>query len=212
MDADAGADTERAPDPVALEREERHRLAVLAASGPILLLLGPLVLPTFDDRSFFTAARGEAGPLVILACIFFWPLFVGALSLRRGLARRAPGTAAYLVPAVLHLLAASGIALLLLTAAFERTRARESPGVGMGIVLTFAAVYVMARGFRRRGWERWAQLVAGMWLGYAVFAIMVAVEGRGAFDPPETGGFVLLFALSMAAPAVAWILWPKPRR
>jgi hypothetical protein len=34
-------------------------------------------------------------------------------------------------------------------------------------------------------------------------------ETRDMFDPPSSGGWVLLFALSAAAPAVGWILWPK---
>jgi hypothetical protein len=154
--------------------EERYRLAVLVASGPLVLLLGPVVLPLFDDRSFLASTRGEVAPLAILFGIFFWPLFVGVLGLRRTLARRAPGTAAFAVPAVVHLLAAIGGALLLLAVLGDKQRARESSGVWLSLGMALATAYVIARGFRRKGWERWAQIVAGLWLGYAAFTLVTA--------------------------------------
>jgi len=43
------------------------------------------------------------------------------------------------------------------------------------------------------------------------FSLVVAAETRDLFDPPSSGGWVLLFALSAAAPAAGWILWPKRR-
>jgi hypothetical protein len=87
----------------------------------------------------------------------------------------------------------------------------DAPGVWISLGMALATAYVIARGFRRKGWERWAQIVAGLWLGYATFTLVVAAETRDMFDPPASGGWVLLFALSAAAPAVGWILWPKRR-
>lgn len=193
------------------EREDRFRLAVLAASGPLLLLALPVVLPVLDERSLLAATRGHFEGLAILAAVFTWPLFVGALGLLRGRSRSAPGTAACAVPGVLHALGGMAAVILLGALLGERSRARESLAVWAAVAAALATVYVVARGARRRGWERWAQLVASVWLFHLMGVMVIGADGRGAFDPPEVGGWIELFALAAAAPAVGFILWPRRR-
>ncbi|MFT3772948.1 MAG: DUF2330 domain-containing protein [Minicystis sp.] len=198
------------PEMDAAVREDGYRLAALGASVPLMLLIAPVFLPYVSGRSLLGEARHDPGAAVILLGIFFWPLFVGTLGLLRGLARRAPGKAAFAVPAVLHLFAAAGLAFALCVAVSSKVKAQEEPVAWLALFLSFAALYVIIRGFRRAGWERWAQIVAGVWMLHAVGTLVIAADGHGMFDPPELGAFLVLFALSAGTPAVAWILWPKP--
>jgi hypothetical protein len=191
-------------------REERYRLAALATGAPMILLVAPLILPFDDGRSLLESLRRHIADMVILILIFGWPLFVGAVSLRGALARRAPGTAAYAVPAVPHLIAAGLAVLLLFTALLKESSAAREPGVWAALIGGVLVLYLLARGFRRTGWGRWTQLIAGMWVAYAsCAALFLSVDRRGLLDPPALGTWIFLFALSAAAPGVGWALWPR---
>jgi hypothetical protein len=192
--------------------EEHHRLAVLAASGPLLLLLAPLLLPLDDRGPMYTSARHEPGVFAILAFFFFWPLFVGAVGLRGALTRRAPGRAAYALPAVVQMLGMLGLALLIAQELSRPWRSRTQPGFVAALVLSVVTLLVLLRGFWRTGWVRYAQVVAGMWLVFLTGVLLTSTDSRDLFDPPESGGWVLLFALSAAAPAVGWILTRRRAR
>lgn len=194
------------------QHEEQHRLAVLAASGPLLLFLAPLLLPLDDRGPMYTGALREPALLAILAFVFFWPFFVGAVGLRRGLTRRAPGLAAYAVPAVVQMLGMLGLALVMAQELSRPWRSHTPPGLVAALVFSVVTVLVLLRGFWRKGWARYAQVVAGVWLVFLTGVLVISSESRDIFDPPESGGWLLLFALSAAAPAVGWILTRRRAR
>jgi peptidoglycan/LPS O-acetylase OafA/YrhL len=190
-------------------REERCRLAALAASGPLMLLVAPAVLAFDGERSIAGTVQGDPRALGVIALFFVWPLLAGALGLRGAVLRRAPGAAAYAVPAVLHALAAGALLLLLGAEMFERRHTRGDP-VAWAVMVTGALViYVMARGFRREGWHRWAQLVAGLWLCHVSFAVSLWFGRSEVYDPPAMGGWLQLFGLAAALPAIAWAAAPR---
>jgi len=206
-----------APDQVAFDvdpaagaaREERCRLATLAASGPLILLLSPLVLPFAGDRSLLHDTRHDTSARLILIAVYVWPLLVGVVGLRGALARRAPPTFAFAAPAVVHALAA-GATLLSVIASMTKAYTSGEPLAWALLGLSATALYLLLRGFRRRGFHRWAQLVAGVWIGHAAFALMMVVDG-GLAAAPALGTWLLLFAAAAAAPGVAWALVPARR-
>lgn len=191
------------------EREERYRLAAVAASVPLMLLTSPLFLPVFDNKSFLDQARREPSALAVVSFLFFWPLLVGALGLRAGIVRRAPGKVAFAVPAALYMLGALATHVVLFGIMCGRSHARQETVASVVAICSLLVVYILGRGFRRTGWERWGQLVAGAWMLCALWSTLIAAERRGPFDGPELGAWMWLFALSAATPAAAWILWPK---
>jgi hypothetical protein len=71
------------------------------------------------------------------------------------------------------------------------------------------AFYVLLRGFVRGGWERWMQLVAGVWLAQGAFTMLLIFGDAAPLGPQEPVPWVLLFALSVLAPIVVWALWPR---
>lgn len=212
MSAAETAGTALAIDEATAQSEEQHRIAVLAASGPLLLFLAPLVLPLDDRGPMYMGALHEPALMAILAFLFFWPLFVGAVGLRRALTRRAPGLAAYAVPAVVQMLGMLGLALLIAQDLNRPWRSRTPPGQVAALVLSVVTVLVLLRGFWRKGWARYAQVVAGMWLVFLTGVLLMSADSRDVFDPPESGAWLLLFALSAAAPAVGWILTRRRAR
>jgi hypothetical protein len=115
---------------------------------------------------------------------------------------------AFAVPAVLYALASGGLALLLVFAFVNQSEARE-PLVAAGVVACTAADYLLVRGFRRAGWERWAQLVAGMWLGHGAIALLFTFANGSPFAEPSAAGWILLFAMGVLLPIVGWALWPR---
>ncbi len=190
-------------------REERYRLASIAAGIPLVLLIAHIVLPVDGRRTLLGEAMSEPAPLLVVMFLMAWPILAGARSLSGGLRRRLPGLAAYAVPAVIYTLASGAMGLLLSAAFLASRQARREPAVPLSAVACALAVYLLLRGFRRDGWERWAQLVVGLWLAHGTISA-VLLFGEGSLDLAFTpGGWVLLFDLGMLAPIAAWILWPR---
>jgi hypothetical protein len=189
-------------------REERFRLACVAAALPLALLAVPFCLPYDRDRSLIGEALREPVALVIVGPLVVWPILLGAISLLRGLARKAPGMLAYAVPAVLYTLSSAGLALLL-AYAFAVERGARVPIVAAGVMAGLGGAYLLLRGFRRAGWERWAQLVAGMWFGQGMLTSLFALGDPSDVGQPPAGGWILLFALGAFLPIWAWALWPR---
>jgi hypothetical protein len=195
-------------DPAAgAAREERCRLATIAASGPLVLLLAPVFLPFDGDRSMLHHVHLDV--IVVLLLVYSWPLLVGVVGLRSALARRPPNTLTFAVPAVLHALAAA-FALLGTISAMTSRFARLEPIAVAFLGLPLLVLYLLIRGFRRRGFHRWAQLVAGMWLCHLAFVLMLVFDS-GLGEAPALGMWLLLFACAAAAPAVVWSLLPQQR-
>ncbi len=200
------APTKAAVPDVAAESEERHRLTVLAASGPLILLLAPMLLPLDDTGPILRLADRDPGVFALFVLLFAWPLLVGVVGLVRGRTRKAPGTALFAVPAVAQMLATLGLGLMLVQVLDNKRRARESIAIWAACALCAFTLYVLGRGFRRTGWTRFAQVIAGTWLVFFTGTLIVGSQARDLFDPPMSGGWVLLFALSAAAPAVGWLV------
>jgi hypothetical protein len=191
------------------EREEIHRQAAIAASAPLMLLCAPFFAPIGPEESILQAAWREPAVLAIAGLVMLWPFGLGAVSLWRGLRRRAPGKVGFGVPAVVEVLATGGLSLLIVLLMADERRIREQPLVWLGALAGVAAVYLTARGFRRDGWTRWVQLLAGAWLFYVQGALLLAGAGAPFFSWPELGAWLFLFALSALAPLFAWALWPR---
>jgi hypothetical protein len=191
-------------------REEQHRVAVLGAAVPLLLLSAPLVLP-LDGKGPVLSAVAKDPLVAAVAVVFLWPVFVGLVGLLRARSRRAPGTAAFAVPAVITLLGTALVSLLLVMLIDEKRRAREAPSVWVALALCVLTLYVVGRGFRRKGWARWSQLSAGVWMFFVAGTVLMALETRSLFTQLESGGWVWLFALSAAAPAMVWSVLARRR-
>ena len=192
-------------------REERYRLAAIAAGVPLLLLAVPLVVPIGLRRSaFIEGARARAdrlpdrdGPRALVdpdgrALVDVRPPPPGpghralrharrdvhpGVGRRRRAGRRRPPRGAGTV--------------------------REGPVVAAVTIGCSAAVFLLLRGFRRAGWERWAQLVAGVWLGQGSLTLLAVFADESPAGPQEAGSWILLFAVSALAPIVIWALWPR---
>jgi hypothetical protein len=185
-----------------IDREGRYRLAIMGASVPLLGLAAPVLLPFFDDRSLLEQSHWDSAQLLVVA------------SRLRSLARARPSRAGndrFRRARGDWPFAAAGLSLLMVKVLVEHSRAREEPGTWVALLASATMIYVLGRGVRRSGWERWAQLVAGTWLLYVTFTSLFTADRRGSFDPLTSGAWLFLFALSAAAPAIAWILWPKRR-
>jgi hypothetical protein len=197
------------PAPGQGPREERYRLASVAAGVPLLLLVAPLVMPLQGGRSLLGAATREPIALLIVGGLVLWSLLTGGLSLAYGLRRRVPGTLAFAVPAVVYALPTGGLAFLALFA-LGKVHGEAETGIAALTALSCSlAVYLLLRGFRRGGWERWAQLVAGVWLAHGTIALLMVFGDASLAGDQDAGAWVLLFALSALAPIVGWALWPR---
>lgn len=190
-------------------REDRIRLAVVAASGPVLLLLAPVFLPFDGRRSLIEESARDGAVAFLVALLYAAPLYVGAWGLIRGLRRSpAPGKVAYGVPAAAQIVAGVVFAVLMIAQMARRSTMRTHGGLWL-MILAAAAVSALAlRGFRRSGWDRWAQLVGAVWLSQATFMLAVSMEQRDLFEEPTLAAWIVMFALAAAAPAVGWALRP----
>lgn len=197
------------PAPGVGPREERYRLASVAAGAPLLLLAAPLLAPDAHGRWPIHDATREPSALVLAVGLLAWSLLTGTLSLTYGLRRRVPGTAAYAIPAVVYLLACGGIAFLAFAALLKVRRTSEGPAITAAAIACSAAVLVLIRGFFRGGWERWAQLVAGVWMGHGTLSVLIVLGADSPAADQPLGPWLLLFGLGALAPIVAWALWPR---
>lgn len=191
-------------------REERYRLASVAAGIPLLLLVTPILVP-LDGGHRSPLAHATREPVALLLAIGFvlWSLLVGSLCLAYGLRRQVPRTAVFAVPAVVYAVVSGGAAALFVALLAEKRHAREQPVIYAAAIACGLAFYLLARGFRRGGWERWAQLVAGVWLGQGTIELLVVFGDSSPAGDQPAGAWVLLFALGALAPIVGWALWPR---
>jgi hypothetical protein len=204
MSGEETSDTGATPGPDA--REERYRIAAAAAGAPVLLFVAPFVTSVHGEESALQDAMRHGPDLVFVGALLAGPLFIGGMSLVKGLRRWAPpGLAAFAVPAVLYALAAA--AIMLMAGAVVASKGPEPLLAAPGL-LALAALLLILRGFRRKGWERWGQLVAGVWVWHLVLALLMALEATG-FSSPALGPWLFLFALGAVAPIVGWALWPR---
>jgi hypothetical protein len=130
-------------------REERYRLASVAAGVPLVLLVAPIVLPVDGSRTLLGEAMREPVPLLIVLFLMAWPMLAGAFSLSLGLRRRLPGAVAHAVPAVLYTLASGATALLLFAALLSQRHAREEPAVPLSAFAFVLAVGALGPARRR---------------------------------------------------------------
>ena len=192
--------------PGAGAREERYRIAAAAAGLPVLLFVAPFVTSVHGEESALQDAMRHGPDVVFVGVLVAGPLFIGGVSLFKGIRRRpSPGLAAFAVPAVLYALAAASIVLV--AGAIVASNGPEPLLAAPGL-LALAALLLILRGFRRKGWERWGQLVAGVWVWHLVLALLMALEATG-FSYPAFGPWLFLFALGAVAPIVGWALWPR---
>lgn len=190
-------------------REERYRLAAMAAGVPLVLLDAPLVLSADGERSLLREALREPVAIPVLLFFLAWPVWVGGVSLAYGRRRKVPARGLFVVPALLYALASALLALAFTVVLANRPRAWDEPLVILGALTGWVAVYLLGRGFRRAGWERWMQLVAGAWLAHgAVESPMLFVDGPLAADQ-AAGAWIFLFAMACLAPLITWTLWPR---
>ncbi len=196
------------PGPGRGPREERYRLAAVAAGVPVALLAAPLVAPIHGRSIMDEVSREPILSLIVLGLVL-WSLSTGGISFIYGLRRRVPGAAVFAMPAVVFALASGAIAFILLVAIARQREAREAPAAAMAAIACTLAVYLLLRGFVRGGWERWAQLVAGVWLGQGAIAMLLLFGDAPPLGPQELVPWLLLFVMSALAPVVLWALWPR---
>lgn len=190
-------------------REERFRQATIAAGAPMLLLFAPFLLPLEGGRSLYDELHRETLALAVMALGLGLPLALGAVSLWLGARRRAPGKVAFAVPAALQILVTGGASVILAVLLAQQRRAREEVLVWLCLLVGAFALYLLVRGFFRRGFERWAQLIAGVALFQAEGALLVAIGEARWLALPELGAWLFLFALGVLGPVIAWMLWPR---
>ena len=189
-------------------REERYRLAAIAAGVPVALLAVPLCAP-IHGRSLIEEASHEPVPFLIVLGLVLWSFLTGGISLVYGLRRRVPGGPLFTMPAVTYALASGGIVVLLLFALGREGARRQEPGAPLAALGCALAFYLLLRGFVRGGWERWAQLIAGVWLGQGTIATLLVFDHGSPLGPQEGAPWVLLFAFSALARIMLWTLWPR---
>lgn len=190
-------------------REERARLAAIAAAAPLALLFAPAVLPFEGDRSLLASAHRDSTAVLMIGLVFGAPLFVGAFGLWRALTRRPPHGLAFGLPAALHVLGALGVIGVLGAALTKERRVLEEPAAWAALVAAALVIYLLARGFRRHGFDRWAQLVAAAWLSHAAVAGVLWLADRDTLMSPAVGGWLYVFGVVAAAPIVAWSLFAR---
>ena len=190
--------------------EERHRLVAMAAAVPLWLVCTPLFLPfASTNDSLVEMADLEPAALAALVAIVFPPLFVGAVGLVRGFRRKAPGKWLFGIPAVCCALVGLGLALIIgIALAFERS-ARREPFLWVCFALILVAFLRVVRSFGRAGWERFTQLIGGIWLVGVVFAIGMGFSPKPFFQNPSWGDWTFLVGLSALAPLVAFAGSPR---
>jgi hypothetical protein len=191
-----------------IPREERHRLATLVAGVPLVALAIPVFAPR-ANRSLFEEIAREPVALAILLVLLASLFLTAGASLVAGIRRKAPGGAVHAVPTAIHTLLAAGFVLLVLFA--PRGAREEQPLLGASALVCAAAFYLLVRGFRRGGFERWAQLVAGTWLVGGCLALLVsaASSSRLRLSVQTTDQWLVVFALAFSLPALGWALWPR---
>jgi hypothetical protein len=190
-------------------REERARLATLAAAVPLMLCVAPLVLPFEDDRSLLHAARRDATAVLIVGLAFGFPLFLGAFGLWRALIKRPPHGLAFGLAAAPHILLATALIVMVVSTLSRHGSMDREPGAWAAVLAAAVVIYLLARGFRRRGFHRWAQLVAGAWLAHATFAGVLWAADRDLLVIPAIGGWLYLLGVTAAAPIVLWSLFAR---
>jgi hypothetical protein len=202
-------------------REERFRRAALAVSMPQALLAAPALLESVGwhdslfasglgserfSYGFFGGGSGalQPHPMELPSAVFAlaWPLFLGGVSLVRGLLRRPPGLAESVTWVVMFLL--GGPAVINLTFEWGKVPGRQVLSVLVtGLLL---ALLVLGRGFLRRGWERWVHLTTCGWLFYTTVTVALALVESWVYDWPEPGLWCVVFALSAMLTGSLWAL------
>ena len=190
-----------------IHREERHRLASLVAGVPLVILVVPVFAPRRYGSLFEDIARKPVA-LAILLAVLASLLLTAGVSLVAGIRRKAPGGAVHAVPAAIQTFLAAGFVLLVLFVARGGSDAQIL--LGAATLACALGVYFLVRGFRRGGFERWAQLVAGTWVAGGSLVLVVSAASSRSRNLVQTSDMWLVaFAFSFAAPALVWALWPR---
>jgi hypothetical protein len=189
-----------------IPREERHRLACLLAGPPLVVLAGPVFVPR-PYRSVLETALREPPFLAVLLALLGSILFTAGVSLVAGLRRKAPGGFAYGVPAVTSSLVAASFAGIVLYAFVHDSHV---PAYAVaGAIPSALSLYPLLRGFRRSGFERWCQLVAGAWLAEGGLVLTICFSSRSRISLQAQDAWLVAFALSFSLSALAWALFPR---